>query len=57
VQAAALVLVMPNNGTTRILRGGSWNGDPWNCRAAYRGRDAPADHYGRFGCRLLLRLD
>jgi formylglycine-generating enzyme required for sulfatase activity len=31
----------PATGTARVLRGGSWNFNPWDCRAAYRGRVIP----------------
>ena len=25
----------------RVVRGGSWDGNPWDCRSACRGRDDP----------------
>ncbi|NUO01167.1 MAG: SUMF1/EgtB/PvdO family nonheme iron enzyme [Saprospiraceae bacterium] len=31
----------PDTGTYRVLRGGSWSGDPQYCRAAWRARSAP----------------
>jgi formylglycine-generating enzyme required for sulfatase activity len=41
----------------RVLRGGSWLGDPGECRAAFRNRDAPVLRYRGFGCRVVLCLD
>ena len=46
-----------NISTARVLRGGSWNLNPWDCRAAFRNWLAPAKRYHNVGCRLLLRLD
>jgi len=43
----------PDKGSTRVLRGGSWNGDPDLCRSAIRARGAPADRFG-VGLRLVL---
>ena len=31
----------PSSGSGRVRRGGSWHGDAWNVRSAYRGRDDP----------------
>ena len=41
----------------RALRGGSWSGDPADCRAALRNRSAPASRYVGTGFRVLLPLD
>jgi len=40
----------PQEGKLRLLRGGSWFGEPHDCRSAYRGSDYPADldHYVGF---------
>ncbi|MFO0925716.1 MAG: bifunctional serine/threonine-protein kinase/formylglycine-generating enzyme family protein [Gemmataceae bacterium] len=42
------------SGAARVLRGGSWYGHPWNCRAAFRRRLVPDRRYGTYGCRVLL---
>jgi formylglycine-generating enzyme required for sulfatase activity len=39
-------------GVSRVLRGGSWAGDPGFCRAAYRYFFDPAFRLNRFGFRL-----
>jgi formylglycine-generating enzyme required for sulfatase activity len=41
-------------GDHRVLRGGSWIGDAWNCRAALRLGNAPADRYGIVGFRVVF---
>jgi formylglycine-generating enzyme len=46
-----------NSGTVRVLRGGSWAGDPRFCRSAYRGRSVPGSRLDARGCRVLLCLD
>ena len=40
-------------GNTRLLRGGSWNNFPRNCRSAYRGRDRPGDADDFVGFRVV----
>jgi formylglycine-generating enzyme required for sulfatase activity len=37
------------------LRGGSWGGNPWYCRSAYRTWLFPADRNNSFGFRLICR--
>jgi formylglycine-generating enzyme required for sulfatase activity len=41
----------------RVLRGGSWYSHPQSCRAAFRGRRAPADRNGDIGFRVCFHLD
>ncbi len=38
--------------TNRLLRGGSWNNDPVNCRSAYRGNDSRDGRNGNIGFRV-----
>ena len=40
----------------RVVRGGSWFKQAWDCRAAVRGNSAPADRYNSVGFRVLFRL-
>jgi formylglycine-generating enzyme required for sulfatase activity len=46
----------PPNGSARVLRGGSWHGDPRNCRGAYRLRFHPEGRGGDIGFRLVSLL-
>ena len=41
----------------RVLRGGSWFGGPWHCRAADRDWIAPDHRSEHCGCRVVLCLD
>jgi formylglycine-generating enzyme required for sulfatase activity len=45
------------NGSTRVVRGGSWADCGRDCRAARRSWDAPGILSGFTGCRLVFRLD
>jgi len=45
----------PGRGEARVVRGGSWNFGPRNCRSAYRGRNFPSSRNYFNGCRLVLR--
>src|SRR5262249_37460653 len=45
-----------NNGVARVLRGGSWDNGPRNCRSARRLGFLPHWQYP-WGCRVLLCLD
>ncbi len=42
----------PGSGTSRVLRGGSWDSAPQDCRVAYRGHDLPGLRDGITGFRL-----
>ncbi|MBY0458755.1 MAG: formylglycine-generating enzyme family protein, partial [Gemmataceae bacterium] len=46
-----------SNNNLRVLRGGSWSGDPVGCRAAFRDWNAPAYRYYSYGFRVCFRLD
>jgi formylglycine-generating enzyme required for sulfatase activity len=37
----------------RVIRGGSWGGTAWWCRAAYRFGSPPADRFDYVGVRLV----
>jgi Uncharacterized conserved protein len=37
----------------RLLRGGSWYNNPWNCRSAYRGKDEPDSRSRNYGFRVV----
>jgi formylglycine-generating enzyme required for sulfatase activity len=39
-------------GSSRVLRGGSWDIIAYDCRVAYRGYGGPSDSYGYFGFRV-----
>ncbi|BAY13253.1 bifunctional serine/threonine-protein kinase/formylglycine-generating enzyme family protein [Calothrix sp. NIES-2098] len=41
---------------TRLLRGGSWNMNPWNCRSAVRNCNARDNKYINVGFRVALSL-
>ena len=43
----------PSSGTTRVLRGGSWNCSAWLCRVSLRFNAVPSDWYLNFGFRLV----
>jgi formylglycine-generating enzyme required for sulfatase activity len=43
-----------NDNRSRLLRGGSWDGIAWNCRAALRGRYSARKQVINFSFRLLL---
>ena len=46
----------PENGSHRVLRGGSWRGRAGGSRVAYRNNDAPVNYWGYIGFRILLAL-
>ena len=43
----------PDPGSSRVLRGGAWDYDPWGCRSSYRCSGAPTVRHGDFGFRLV----
>ncbi|MCC6486513.1 MAG: formylglycine-generating enzyme family protein, partial [Candidatus Hydrogenedentes bacterium] len=47
----------PASGQTRVLRGGSFNGSPADCRSARRGDRPPDFRYNGGGFRLLRTQD
>lgn len=44
----------PSSGSSRVLRGGSWNDDAANCRSAYRSTYVPSFRSSNGGFRLAL---
>jgi formylglycine-generating enzyme required for sulfatase activity len=44
----------PKQGTTRVLRGGSWRNDATSCRAAARGYAKPAHRADNIGFRVVI---
>jgi len=47
----------PESGTKRVLRGGSWRGDAWRVRSAYRVASAPVFQSHDYGFRVVLAAD
>jgi uncharacterized protein (TIGR02996 family) len=47
----------PESGAGRVLRGGSWNYDPKQCRSAYRRSLTPGVRWATAGCRVVLCTD
>ena len=43
-----------SSGSARVLRGGSWFSDAWNCRVSFRYYNNPDDGYYFIGFRLVL---
>ncbi len=43
----------PSSGSNRVLRGGSWGGGAWACRASFRGGISPGIRLDDLGYRLL----
>ncbi|MBL7792874.1 MAG: SUMF1/EgtB/PvdO family nonheme iron enzyme [Saprospiraceae bacterium] len=41
-------------GTNRVVRGGSWNNNPENCRVANRNRNNPDNRNNNIGFRLVF---
>ena len=51
------IRVRVGNGSNRVIRGGSWDNDAWNCRAAYRiNWNHPANRDNDLGFRLVSSL-
>jgi len=44
---------MTVSGSNRVIRGGSWNNDARNCRAAYRNNNTPDNRNNNIGFRLV----
>ena len=44
----------PTSGEKRVIRGGSWNSEPGNVRAAFRVRIVPSNRNDVSGFRLVL---
>ena len=44
----------PSSGSIRVLRGGSWNFNAWNCRVSDRNSDTPTYRIHNLGLRLAL---
>jgi formylglycine-generating enzyme required for sulfatase activity len=44
----------PEEGQSRVLRGGSWSNYPLGCRSAYRYCSGPDDRLGNIGVRVVL---
>jgi|GEM_PF-5463727 len=43
---------LPNKGSQRVYRGGSWNNSSENCRVAYRNRNDQGNRNNNLGFRL-----
>ncbi|MHC4628120.1 MAG: formylglycine-generating enzyme family protein [Planctomycetota bacterium] len=39
-------------GSNRVIRGGSWNNSPQNCRSAYRNRNTASNRNNNLGFRV-----
>jgi formylglycine-generating enzyme required for sulfatase activity len=46
----------PTSGSYRVIRGGSWNGNPQNCRVALRNYSTPGGRSFNIGFRLARTL-
>ncbi len=44
----------PNKGSAKVIRGGAWNMDPWNCRISNRYNRSPKITYKYYGFRLVI---
>jgi len=44
----------PSEGSSRVMRGGAWNMDGWNCRVSNRSSKSPGITYNYYGIRLLI---
>jgi formylglycine-generating enzyme required for sulfatase activity len=43
----------PESGDSRVLRGGCWKNNAWNCRSAYRNYNAPGNRACNYGFRVV----
>jgi sulfatase modifying factor 1 len=46
----------PSSGTLRAVRGGSWNNNPTNVRAANRNRNTPDNRNDNLGFRVVVSV-
>ncbi len=53
-EGALIDPVGPNEGTDRVVRGGSYRCEAWDCRSGYRNRDFPSYRYNYLGFRVAL---
>ena len=44
----------PSSGSVRVVRGGDWSGNAWDCRSTVRDGDIPGDRRDMIGFRLAL---
>ncbi len=44
---------MSDNGSNRVIRGGSWNNNAQNCRSANRNNNSPGNRNNNVGFRLV----
>ncbi|MFM7400664.1 MAG: SUMF1/EgtB/PvdO family nonheme iron enzyme [Bacteroidota bacterium] len=49
-------MVKHRKGDNRVNRGGSWNNEPQNCRAANRNNNEPSNRNNNLGFRLAVSL-
>ena len=47
-------MVNHRRASNRVNRGGSWDNNPQNCRAAYRNNNTPTNRNNNVGFRLAL---
>jgi hypothetical protein len=50
------IRVRGEDGSNRVIRGGSWINNQWNCRTAYRNANHPANRFNNHGFRLASSL-
>lgn len=50
------VWIVGGNSVRRVIRGGSWLNNPWNCRSAFRLSSGLDDRYGFIGFRVVCAV-